>query len=89
MKITTPDEMRADLTKLEEAINKFELKFQKEEKGKHYYRLIISGKYNREVCDKIEEMYREAGWDEVRCTEKLVGMRLDVRSLLKMGNVVV
>ena len=63
MKITKPDEMLSGISKLEEAIDKFEVQFQKQEKDCDYYHLIIVGEYHRSICDEIEKQYTEAGWE--------------------------
>lgn len=67
MIITKPRDMIADLSKLKEAIEKFEKEFKTEEKGKSYYHLVIDGEYNRDVCDRIQVLYSTAGWRKVTC----------------------
>ncbi len=67
MKVTTPKEMAADLSKLEEAINKFEAQWEEEGKGLYFYHLVISGELNKETCKKVKELYTEAGWKKVQC----------------------
>ncbi len=82
MKITNPKQTESGTSKLEEAVNKFETQFK--EKDQTYYHLVIEGEYNREVCDKIELLYLQAGWSDVICktsTENgerggLTGLRL-------------
>ena len=67
MKITKPSDMKGDLLKFEEAVEKFEEKFKLEGKNQNYYHLVISGEYNRVVCDKIQLLYTKAGWKDVKC----------------------
>lgn len=67
MKITKPEEMKADTSKLNEAVSKFEKQFAKENKGKEYYHLVIDGEHNREVCIEIQRLYIAAGWRVVVC----------------------
>lgn len=65
--VTTPQQMESDLSKIEEAIKKFEEKWKTQEKGNDYYYLVISGEYNRLICNKIERIYSDAGWSSVIC----------------------
>lgn len=67
MKITTPKDKESDLSKLEEAIKKIEDQFSKEENGEDYYHLVIEGEYNKQVCQEISKMYRNAGWKSAIC----------------------
>lgn len=67
MRITKPEAMTSGTSKVEEAVRKFETKFCDEEKDKQYYHLVISGEYNRTTCDKVEEIYSQAGWYNVKC----------------------
>ena len=67
MNITKPQQMTSGISKLEEAINKFESKFLIEDKDESYYHLVINGEYNRQVCDEIEKIYTEYGWEKVKC----------------------
>jgi hypothetical protein len=67
MKVTRPEDKVDTKEKLQEAILKFEEKFEKEEGGLLGYYLIISGEYNRFICDEIEDIYLEAGWGAAIC----------------------
>lgn len=67
MRIITPSEMESDASKLEEAVDKFNEQLKKEDKDEDYYFLAIDGEYNREVCDKIQRLYTDAGWLEAKC----------------------
>jgi len=67
IKITKPEEMMTDLTKVEGVIEEFEEKFKGENKGENYYHLVISGEYDRGVCNEVEKIYSDAGWTGVRC----------------------
>ena len=67
MKITTPEEMKGGLSKLDEAVGKFERQLKEEDKDQSFYSLVIEREYNREVCDEIEKIYKEAGWSVVCC----------------------
>ena len=68
MKITKPEEMTSGISKVEDVVNKFENEFDKAEKDQEYYHLVISGEYNRQTCDEVEEIYTKAGWVKVRCS---------------------
>ena len=48
--ITTPNQMGSGTSKLNEALQKFEAEFAKEEKDKGFYHLVIVGEYNREFA---------------------------------------
>lgn len=64
MTVTTPEQMKYDVD-VNDVIFKFEDQLSREPKGEKYYHLIIIGEYSREVCDKVAETYRAAGWDAV------------------------
>lgn len=66
--VTKPEEMTSGISKLEEAVNKFEAKLDKADKDEEYFHLVISGEYNRRVCDEIQKLYTKAGWDKVSCS---------------------
>lgn len=66
-KVTTPRDVEGGLSKLDEALSKIESKFRVEESDQNYYHIVIVGEYNRKVCDKIEQIYTEAGWTKVKC----------------------
>lgn len=68
MKITSPKEMKK--TKdfdLKEALSKFEQMLLEEKKNQSYYHIVINGEYNRDICDNIEKLYTEQGWEKVTC----------------------
>ena len=67
MNITKPEDMTSGISKVEEAVSKFEKQLTKEEKDEQYYHLVIIGEYNRQTCDEIERIYMEAGWSKVKC----------------------
>ena len=67
MKITTPEEMKPDLSDLENAVERFEEEFKKEGKGLNYYHLVITGELNKEVCQAVSNIYRKAGWRIATC----------------------
>lgn len=67
MKITSPSDKKADLAKLDQAIEAFEKEFKSRENGNSYYHLVIDGEYNRIVCDAVKQKYIEAGWTNVEC----------------------
>lgn len=67
MKVTSPSNKKANLTKLDQAIEAFEKEFKSHENGNSYYHLVIVGEYNRVVCDAVEKKYVEAGWTHVHC----------------------
>lgn len=66
-KITTPKQMESGISKINEALQKFELEFAKQEKDQNFYHLVIVGEYNRETCDEIQKLYTNAGWNSVVC----------------------
>jgi hypothetical protein len=82
IKITTPNEMNSGISKLEEALNKFEERFSREDKDITYYHLVIDGEYNRPTCDEIKRLYKEAGWKLALCkTSSEYGERGGLTSL--------
>lgn len=62
VKVTSPDEMSMDEDLLNDLIEKFEIKLRKERKGSDYYTLVITGEYPRDIYDRIERVYKDAGW---------------------------
>lgn len=71
IKITTPNDMSSEASKIEEIIFKFEEQFKNFEKDQCTYPLIIKGEYNRNICNIIETVYTEAGWRNVHCITTL------------------
>lgn len=67
IKITTPSEMKADLSQLEKAVELFEKQWKIQSKGEKYYHLVIECELNREVCKEVEKLYRENGWTSAEC----------------------
>jgi predicted rRNA methylase YqxC with S4 and FtsJ domains len=67
MNIVTPQQMEGDLSKLDEALLKFEQEFKKEEKGQNYYHIVIVGEYDRKVLDEVARQYESAGWSVKAC----------------------
>jgi len=67
MNITKPEDKVLNISKLEEAVEKFEKDFAQEEPDQDYYHLVIVGEYNRQTCDEIVRIYTEAGWSKVEC----------------------
>jgi hypothetical protein len=63
IKVTSPQEMYGvDEKILEKVIAEFERKLKLKEKGSAQYFLTIEGEHPRILYDKIEEIYKEAGW---------------------------
>jgi hypothetical protein len=62
IKVTAPQEMGGSDGKLQEVITAFEAQMKKQDKDEPYYHLVIVGEYNRQVLDKVEQIYHEAGW---------------------------
>lgn len=62
IKVTAPQEMEGSDGKLQKAITAFEAQMRKQDKDELYYHLVIVGEYNRNVLDKVEQIYYEAGW---------------------------
>jgi hypothetical protein len=82
MKLTSPKEMECDLSSLSKVLELFEAQFKKEEKGKEYYFLVIEGVYSRNLCDKIQELYLDIGWENVICkTSSEKGERVGLTGL--------
>jgi len=67
VKITRPEDKSEDLSKLEYAVRDFEKQFKLEENGLDYYHLVIDYEINKEVCNKIQSIYKNAGWFKVTC----------------------
>lgn len=67
MKVSRPDMIGSGDSKLTEAVEKFEEELAQEDQDQDYFFLVIVGEYNRDVCNKIEELYTQAGWKEVSC----------------------
>jgi hypothetical protein len=65
--IVTPQQMEGNLSKLDEALLKFEQKFNQQEKGQNYYHIVISGEYDRKVLDEVARLYESAGWSVKAC----------------------
>lgn len=68
MKITSPQGMTSDISKVEKVVSEFEERFAKEEKDEKYYHLVIVGECNRQTCDEVERIYKESGWSKVECS---------------------
>lgn len=66
MNITKPHDMVSS-KKVEEAVSKFEEQFKKEEKDQEYYHLVIVGEYRRSICDEVQKIYTDIGWNNVTC----------------------
>ena len=82
MKVTTPEEMKADLSQLETAVKQFEEQFKVEGKGLNYYHLVITGELNKEVCKKVTELYTSAGWKAYCKTSSENGERAGLTGLV-------
>ncbi len=50
-----------------QALSSFERLLKEEAVGNTYYHLVCIGEYSRDVCDKVEEIYINAGWKSVKC----------------------
>ncbi len=66
IKVTSPQEMTGGVEKLQAAIKAFEAQMRKQDKDGVYYHLVISGEYNRQTLDKVEQIYVEAGWSQAQ-----------------------
>lgn len=67
-KVTSPQELTGDLSKLDEAISLFEAELRKgNPEIETRFHLIARGEFNRKVCDQVEKLYTEAGWTDVKC----------------------
>ena len=67
MKITTPEDKKADLSELDAAVLEFEILLKAENNGQDYYHLVITRELNKEVCRAIGGLYRKAGWRIAQC----------------------
>ena len=67
MNVTSPNEMLSGTSRTEEALHKIEEALKRDDKDEEYYHLVISGEYNREVCDEIQTIYLNAGWGRAFC----------------------
>ena len=69
MKVTSPKEI-PPFADIEKYVSMFEEKLEKEVKiykQTDYFHLVIVGEIDRNTCDEIERLYREAGWSDVKC----------------------
>lgn len=68
VKITKPEDLCSDPQKvLKDVVNVFESQLVRRPKDSSFYTMIIRNKYNREICDAVEQIYKEAGWSGVKC----------------------
>ena len=67
MKVTRPSDVSSKTDKLQELIAKFEIVFEEDQKDMNHYHLVVYGEYNRDTCDKVVNIYSEAGWRNVKC----------------------
>ena len=65
--IVKPEDKGDTLKKLEECLTKIKEQFIKDDDDQEFYHIVISGEYNRKVCDEVERFYTEAGWKRVKC----------------------
>ena len=63
--VTTPESMTS--YDANDVVAKFEKQFKKEKKDQEYYHLVISGEYPRYILDRIQKIYKNAGWKDVVC----------------------
>ena len=89
VKLTSPKDMGLDKSNLETTLSKFEEKLFIELKNKPKYIIEVEGIIDREICDKVEEAYKEVGWDIVECVTSFeINSDGDApRIHLKMGDV--
>lgn len=64
-KVTGPEHLKANLTKLDEALKHIEFLFESEPKGKTVYKLHVPMHLNDETICKVNNIYMKAGWDNV------------------------
>lgn len=67
IKVTAPNEMGDDTSKIYLVIHAFEHQLRKAAKNENYYHLVIPGEYSRKLCDAVEVAYTDAGWVNVQC----------------------
>lgn len=66
MNITSPKEMESS-KKPHDALIAFEDKLMEEVGGQSFYHIVIIGEYPRNICDEIERLYIEEGWQKAVC----------------------
>lgn len=68
MEVTTPEKMSIDNSELlEELIKLFEEQLKESEKGRDSYSIVVYGEYPKPICNRVEEIYMEAGWKSAIC----------------------
>ena len=65
IKVSTPKDL--EFIDIDTVIEKFEEELQKVSKGHDYYHVVITGEYPRNVLNKIQRIYLDAGWRAVDC----------------------
>lgn len=69
IKVTAPkDTVSSSNEHINEVLEKFEEQFKKEQENQLYYHLVITGEYPRHICDRVEKIYKKAGWKSVTCS---------------------
>ena len=59
--------MLLDSAAFDRAIGQFESELGQAEKGKEFYLIVIEGELNRPLCNKIANLYKQAGWATATC----------------------
>lgn len=68
MKITTPEEMTTNISFLERVILDFEKQLKNKSKNYQGYSLSSAYECDENICKEIENIYKQAGWINVKCT---------------------
>lgn len=88
--VTRSEQNSSEISFIESIINRFEELLINHNSKSRSYKLAIFGEYSRNTCDLIETMYRNKGWNNVKCiTSSEKGERggLTMLSISKPNNV--
>lgn len=67
MKVSKPEDIIPNYETVSKLVFEFEQKLKSEDPDDNFFHLVILGEYQREALDKIEKLYSDAGWINVRC----------------------
>lgn len=65
--VTKPSDKSKD-TELLQLISGLEALLSKEQIGKEYYHVLLNKEYPIDLCKRVEEIYKDAGWAKVCCS---------------------
>lgn len=66
IKVITPQDMDNNESYLKYIVRKFNKKLKKKSKNDRYF-IKIDESCDKITCEKIEKLYREVGWSDVKC----------------------